>query len=383
MPDFDPDLYAINALTRSGVMGDGAFGIVRMALNPRKFTPEEESSVTSHIRLDLPFAMHGMICSAQYQDFSMNMSVCERPKEIAGYNIGLSEMGPGVKHVRLEPDPWGHVNYNVVRLSINGLRPTEPNTDEDPNSFYTGVLRTVTPIINEYVDWYCLASKTYSCAHVSPQSFVKMELWHSLEGESKTCNHTFVHFPNAKFSFRPPDTEGNDVLLDKIKRYQKLDSAYSLACRLFAGAMRELADFAYALAAIQGINTLEMALGHYIKTWLECTKDQSAVQRIPLKTYGDLEREIGVAMELKILFPLLLPPSIPYPKDDVDACNELRKARNDAIHDPVKFEEKLRKQDPKINSQTIATGVIAVGKILKFLINNHPVSPLVEVAKGK
>jgi hypothetical protein len=348
---------AANPRTDAGVIG-GPVSNLRVRRNPRTFTEQEQPTVTSHIRVDLPFALHGM--TGVYKMGSgctLALSIKERPLPVAATNVGLPDINEAVEHLKLVPDIHGLVNYTQVVLSFTGFQPIDPppNTDAARHTYL--VLRKIAEPLNKFVDAYCLATKRYDIERISPKDFVYYELWHTVGDDCRPYNQTFIQFPSAELSFDAPETEGDMPLREKAVSLTSLPEPYLLASRLFAEAHRALNRHDYSLAAILGVNSIETALSAYIKAALLNVRDEQNLLRISANTYNQLERDLSLSMDLKLLFPLLFPLDVEYPQEDVDAVNRLRQARNEAIHDPIKFSKKL-------NTQEIVKGVMAVSNLL-------------------
>ncbi len=103
---------ATDPRTGTGVFGYGQFTGHRAIATGREFTDDEKSRVHTLVALELPFALHGFTGTYTI-DSTCNASVVirERPREIAGHFLGLSDMNSAVQHLKLVPDNWGYINY--------------------------------------------------------------------------------------------------------------------------------------------------------------------------------------------------------------------------------------------------------------------------------
>ena len=325
-------------------MGNGLSTALETGVNQRQFCPREIPQVHTHVLLELPFALHDMTGTYTIDTRSVvTIQVAERPKDIAGHNIGL-QMSEDVTHLKLDPDNWGHVNFTKATVEFSGYRPIHPPPQADPSDHYLQILKACTRTLQPFLDWYSLATDNYSVIRVSPKDFVHFEAWHTLPPSNLRWNHTFVHFPSSNFSFEAPKEEGDMVLMEGAIPYGKLGDEYTLAYRLYAEARRTLAADDARLAAIQAISSLEVALSHYIDQ--QISKPAVTVSKKPGTVFGLLE-----------LFRQILPKGVCLPEYEVAACNRLRKNRNNAIHDPDKF-------DPLPVEKDLG----AVGSLLSFLV---------------
>jgi hypothetical protein len=349
---------ASNPRTGVGVHGTGSFTSIRATLNGREFLDNEINRVHTLVRLELPFALHGI--AGLYiigESCMLKIAVHERPKGIAGYNIGLPEVDKATKHMKLDPDNWGHVNFTEAILEFDSYKPINPPKGIRPRDHDYNILKICTGILNQLLDWYSLATENYSITRVSPRDFVRYEAWHTLPPDLSCFNYAFVHFPTSMLSFEAPGTEGDLELREKVLAFGKVGDEYSLAYRLYAEARRAFLSNDARLAVIQAISSLEVALSFFIRSRVKEDKDSFGKSRISMKAYEDTDKDLTLSIMLKILFPLVVPKDIPFPKDAVDACDRLRKSRNYAIHDPLKFDPSPVERD-----------LWAVEAFLKFLI---------------
>lgn len=355
---------AVNPRTGAGVHGYGTFSAFQVVLNKREFSEREIHQVRTNVLLELPFALHGMTGTYTIDaSCVVRIQIAERPKDVAGYNIGLPEMNDAVKHMKLDPDNGGYVNFTNAILEFNGYRVIQPPGDIKTSDHYHQILTACTRTLEPFFDWYSLATGNYSVTRVSPKDFVRFEAWHTLPPKESRWNHTFVHFPSSNLSFEAPETEGDMKLMREAIAHGKLGDEYSLAYRLYAEARRALSANDERLAAIQAISSLEVALSHYIESRIRENRDQLEELgllkelRISMTGYHECERNLTLQIRLRLLFPLLVPKDVPFPKDEVNRCEGLRTNRNKAIHEPQKF-------DPSRVEEDLA----AVGSLLKFLV---------------
>jgi hypothetical protein len=266
--------------------------------------------------------------------------------------------------LKLKPDNWGYVNFTEAFFDFSVFRVlTHPRKVEDPESHDRTILRHCAGILNYLLDLYSLSTENYAVGRVSPKNFVSYVAWHTLPPEETHFNHTTVYFPSSALSFEAPEIEGDLEQMQRAVDFGKLKKEYVLAYRLYAEARRAFEAEDTQFAAIQGIASLEAALSYYVRTQVEERKDKFEMKRISVQYYKDSEKDLTLALLLKILFPLVAPNDVPFPKAEVDACNLLRKARNDAIHDPANFD-----------SKSVESGLHAVESLLAFLIQQSEVS---------
>jgi len=361
---------AMNPTTGAGLLGPGPFGAFEVVQNPRAFSPGEIGLVQTHVLLELPFALHGVTGTYTIdQTCVVTIQIVERPKDVAGYHLGLPVVSDSVEHMRLQPDTWGHVNFTSAILSFHGYRVIVRPEDLEPNEksdHYDQILSACTETLNPFLDWYSLATGNYAVMRVSAKDFVRFEAWHTLPPQAPRWNHTFVHFPTSQLSFEAPETEGDMELMNQLIAYGKLGDQYSLAFRLYAEAKRALQANDARLAAIQGISSVEVALAHYIESTIRENRDRLAEAglleelRISRTGYDECAQNLTLQIELKLLFPLLVPTATDFPKDDTDACDRLRKSRNDAIHEPQRF-------DPRAVEENLP----AVERLLRFFVGQQ------------
>lgn len=349
---------AVNPRTGVGVSGWGSFSGIRVVKAPREFSDNEKRKVCTHIRLELPFALHGMTGTYTIgESCQLSIRVLERPKDVAGYSISLPEMNEAVKHMKLDPDNWGYVNFTEAILEFKEYRLMALPEGVDPADHEDEILKACTRTLNPLLDWYSLATGNYSVTRISSRDFIRYEGWHTLPPGGTLFNHTLVSFPSSNLSFEAPETEGDMELMRRAIAYGKVGDEYSLAYRLYTEAERALRADDVRLAAIQAISSLEVALSHYIGSRIREKGDHFGKLRISMTAYHRAESDLTLSIMLKFLFPLLVPSDVPFPKNQVDACDRLRKSRNYAIHEPLKFDPSPVERDLQ-----------AVASLLEFLV---------------
>lgn len=359
-----PMLYNPKAkawLSATGGPGGPGISEFRIIANRRDFSKTEMPNVHTHVLLRLPFALHGFAHS--YKDdvnSLLNIFIKENPINVAAYNLGRLEH-KNVSHLKLIPDNWGYVNYTEAHFDIVGFRELSlPGRVQDLYLHDRQILRVCTDGLNKFLDWYSLATQNYSIQRVSPNDFVFYESWHTLPPDRTPFNYVTVHFPTSALSFEEPETDGEEDLINRALHFETLAAEHQLAYRLYAESRRSLEAGNPQAAAIAGASCLETALAYYIRSQVEARQVEPAIKQV-IASYGNkLKNTPGLSLMLNTVFPKLLPANIPPPKKDVDACNLLREARNDAVHNPARF-----------NPQHVAAGLAAVESLLGLLTKNE------------
>ncbi len=352
-----PMIY--NPKTGVGFGGGGGVSDFRGISNPREFSKEELTNVHTHILLKLPFALHGFTGTYTIgHGIQLGIRIKENPIEVATYNLGQLE-ARSVKNMKLVPDNWGCVNFTNAIFDFPVFRElSHPRRVKDTFKHDYEIMKNCTSILNNLLDWYSISTKNYSIRRVSPKDFVFYQSWHSLPPNEMPFNYISAHFSTSAFSFEAPEKEGDLELMKLAESFEAMNQEYKLAYRLYIEARRSLEADNPQMAAIEAVASLETALSYYIKSQIEAKKDESGMKRISKNYYEDSKRDISLSIMLKFLFPLLIPPEVSFPKKELDACNNLRKSRNDAIHEPATF-----------NSKQIESGLDAVEFILGFLVS--------------
>lgn len=363
-----PTIYNPKTGVAFGGVGGAGVSDFRGVLNPREFLENELPNVHTHILLKLPFALHSFTGTYTIgQGIQLGIRIKENPKEVATYNLGRLE-ARSVKNMKLVPDNWGCVNFTEAIFDFAVFRElSHPRRVEDPQKHDYEILRNCTAILNNLLDWYSLSTQNYSIKRVSPKDFVFYESWHALPPDETPFNYISVHFSNSALSFEAPEKEGDLEVMKKAVSFEELNQEYRLAYRLYIEARRSLESANPQMAAIEAVASLETALSYYIKLRIEAKKDESGMKRIPKNYYEDSKKDISLSIMLKFLFPLLIPREVPFPKNEVDACNHLRKARNYAIHEPAKFD-----------SKQVESGLDAVESLLGFLVSQSKLTQEVD-----
>jgi hypothetical protein len=337
-------------------------------INSKTFSEEEKSKVHTLIRVELPFAVHGLAGQLPADEYDVMFQIKERQPEIADLFLGGAGVYRGAPHLKLVPDPWGYVNYteaDVVLKRYEELPGSEQADAVDRSQF---LLHQACRILNPILDCYCLASDTFAINRVSPRDFAHVAFAHFIPPIYDACyNITSINLPETELSYEPPATEPDSRLVGTYERYASLDDTYLLAYRLYAEAQRAYESADAALAAIQAMMAIEVALPYYIKERIKEHTDSFGKARLSLRAYEESRKDISLSFLLRSIFPLLVPTDVEFPKEAVDLCNKLRKRRNDAIHEAAAL------QDLE-SSGGMDEMLRAAGALLDFLVKNHPKS---------
>jgi hypothetical protein len=341
-----------------------SFNLSRHRLIPPQMPSADRLSC---INISLPFALDNYTGPHYYRDGTcISFYVEHKAREVAEYDINFARQHPvpvkiipPEKTVRLYPDNHGVTTCTNVFVYLTTFIPTGVTDALDIDEVVTVALTYVNPLL----DFYTLATCNFGIGAIARKDIGAFHLFTYLPsdpvGSRILSGMNFVDFDVGES--REPDTAAMGEIVTKVQYFNNLDESYKFAFRMYSQAMRAFAADDLRLAAIQAMVCLEGSVLHYIKARMREKKDNFNKIRVSVRAYEESKKDVPFSFMLRSIFPLLVPDDVAFPKDDADACNRLRKKRNEAVHDPTAF-----------NAQGLKEELQAVESLLRFLIANHP-----------
>jgi hypothetical protein len=336
------------------------FGRGHLTANSREYVQFGHRPNQATIEIDLPFRLSGMDGTHTAENgLVVKLESIQHPLPVGAYNISFADIKGTVDNLSVEPDNWGLAGCTKVSVDVPGYL-NEPDHEQ-----IAALMKTVCAAINYILDLYSLYTNNYNVRRVAPSDFVRIELRQHLSG--KTLRKFVWYFPSlVKILFAPPPPPDPDLK----RRIQGFKASYSIAYRLLVSALRSLATDDPRSSVIEATQALEAALFLYIEAVLRADMTKSCTLIIPNKqprivnhlTFNKADPEITLNQALNELFVRLLPAGQAFDASTLVKCNEVRTARNAAIHHPSSFAD----------SMIDRTRLDAVRSLIDFLAQHHP-----------
>ncbi len=259
----------------------------------------------------------------------------------------------------LEPDHFGYSCWTQLHIFLEGL--IDVDTQESGE-----IVEKFLPTINQFITLYIYLTKEYTTPYMLKSEIQAFQVFDYYLRDGKIVKFpkaTYV-LPSSSLKLRSNTTqEQKNVYESTIKNFSRLSAYYSNALFLHMQAMKELEAENLPSSAILGMISLEVVFPHFVRESIKIKKDTFGKKRLSLTAYDESRREISVSFLMKSILPLLVPDDIPYPSEHIDACNSLRKRRNNAIHQPENFSGSKDQIRCELNS---------VDFMIDFLQSIHP-----------
>ena len=363
------DVFAVNEEFGVGFRGDGFVSNLSIIKNQRQYTDSEKPKVLTIFQLELPFCLHGIdgnhgvggiIYNGEKIDAQLRITTQMVPPDVAKYSTRMTTIQSS--GITLRPDNLGRANYTLAHVFFMGFLPIlyeqlSPEQKEiiSQSGLDESNLEFVCELLNKTIDKYCIATKNFGIRRIVPKELILYQVWQDFLGEDNKHNLRVVYFKGVEVSLQQPQSLMDKNIIEAMKEIGVYSEQDRRIQYILLDAYRSMETKRIEYASVQAAIALEMALNDFIKGRALAMKDSSGRSLISKNHLDDVKKDVGLAILLKVLLPLVLKPDEIIDPKIINGCDTIRNQRNYVVHnesskfDPLKVIKNIDKVEQLIN----------------------------------